>query len=94
MGRDFAGETAGDGEGVDAVAGAVALEEVPFATVGLWVPGGEDVRIIEGLLYLEEDFLVLGVAELGVRRVNNGGEEKGEDQKWPCVHFLGLEICL
>ena len=71
LGRDLGGgEAAGDDEGVDAVGLAVAGDAVPLAAVGVWVPRGEDVRVVEGSLELEEGFLVVWVAEIG----ESGGE--------------------
>lgn len=37
--------------------------------------------VVEGLLYLEKDFLVLRIAELGERGMENGGEENGGDKE-------------
>lgn len=65
-GRDLAREGAvKDGELSDAVGGVVAGDAVPVAAVGVGLPRGQDVRVVEGLLDGQEDLLVLRVAELG-----------------------------
>lgn len=62
-GGNLAGKVVGEEEeGYDAVGLVVALEAVPVAAVGVRVPGGEEVGVVEGGLYAEEDLLVLGVA--------------------------------
>lgn len=66
-----------DGEGGDAVGGSVAFDAVPMAAVGLRVPGGEDVGVVEGLFDVEESFLVVLVAEF----CNRNGDEDGEEEE-------------
>lgn len=42
-----------DGEGVDAVRGGVTCDTIPVTTIGVWVPRGKDVRVVEGLFDFE-----------------------------------------
>ena len=49
-----------------AVASTAAFDDVPFgAAVGVGLPRGQDVGVVEGFLDLEEGFFVIWVAELG-----------------------------
>ena len=80
-----------DAEAPDLMGCLVASHAVPVAAVGLWLPRDDAVRIVEGFLDLEEDFLVLWVAELGERRVKKGGEEKAKAEEFWSLHYvLGL----
>lgn len=57
----------------------VAGDAVPVGTaIGVWFPRGEDVRVVEGLLDLEESFFVIWVTELGERGMEKREEEEGE----------------
>ena len=54
LGWDLARKISGeDSERVDAVGGGVACDTIPIAAIGVWVPGGEDVGVVEGFFDLE-----------------------------------------
>jgi len=42
----------------------VTLDTVPGAAIFFWVPGGEEIRVVEFLFELEEHLLVMWVAPL------------------------------
>lgn len=50
MAREMARE---DGEVVDAVRGGVTCDTIPVTAIGVWVPRGKYVGVVEGLLDLE-----------------------------------------
>lgn len=81
-GGDLAGEVGlEEEEGDDAVGLVVTLEAVPVAAVDVRVPGGEEVGVVEGGLYAEEDLLVLWVAEDGGGRAEEEGGEEGQEEE-------------
>lgn len=77
--RDRTGEIAAaelDLEGFDPVVLFVAMGAAPVdAAVGVRVPSGEDMRVVEAFLDLEKSFLVLGMAELGETWIDEAAEK-------------------
>lgn len=82
--RDLSGDLAAEYcEGGDAVCDLVAFELVPAATVGLGVPRGKEIGVVEGFLDLQEDFFVIWVAAVGCKGKgrNKGREEEEEEEE-------------